>query len=188
MVTPRIYTIGHSTHPIDEFIELLKKYNIRYLVDIRTLAGSNHNPQFNSESLKNSLEHEDIKYSHISNLGGLRKVKKDSINTGWRNASFRGYADYMATTEFADGLDELISVAKKQVTVIMCAEAVPWRCHRSMIGDALIKNGWLVNDIMSLKKAPRHRLTSFLKIKNGVIVYPPEKVSTTLRIRQREEC
>lgn len=151
MSKPRIYTIGHSTHPIEEFLELLNNYQVKFLVDVRTLAGSNHNPQFNSETLKVSLLEDGIQYSHISKLGGLRKTNKESINTGWRNASFRGYADYMATSEFAQGLEELIDVAEKSQTVIMCAEAVPWRCHRSMIGDALVKRGWLVNDIMSTK-------------------------------------
>lgn len=174
MSKPRIYTIGHSTHPIEEFLELLNNYQVKFLVDVRTLAGSNHNPQFNSETLKVSLLEDGIQYSHISKLGGLRKTNKESINTGWRNASFRGYADYMATSEFAQGLEELIDVAEKSQTVIMCAEAVPWRCHRSMIGDALVKRGWLVNDIMSTKKATPHRLTPFLKMRKGLIVYPPE--------------
>lgn len=177
MGKPRIYTIGHSTHPIDEFILLLKEYDIGFVVDVRTLAGSNHNPQFNSETLEVSLKESNINYKHIANLGGLRKTNKDSPNTGWRNASFRGYADYMSTKEFDKGLSELIKIAKKQPTVIMCAEAVPWRCHRSMIGDALIKKGWLVNNIMSMKKAPRHYLTPFLKMRKGKILYPPEKNS-----------
>ena len=174
MSKPRIYTIGHSTRSIEEFIALLDKYEVSYLADVRTLAGSNHNPQFNAEDLSVSLKEAGIGYSHISKLGGLRKTNKESKNTGWRNASFRGYADYMATKEFAEGLEELIDIASKKTTAIMCAEAVPWRCHRSMIGDALVKKKWLVNDIMSLKKAPPHRLTSFLKVKKGIIVYPPE--------------
>lgn len=175
MTKPRIYTVGHSTRPIEEFLELLKTYDVKYLVDVRTLAGSNHNPQFNSEVLQESLISEGIKYRHISKLGGLRKTSKDSINVGWRNRSFRGYADYMATDDFQKGLAELENIARKYITVIMCAEAVPWRCHRSMIGDALVKNGWLVNDIMTPKKATPHRLTSFLKMKKGMITYPEEK-------------
>ncbi len=172
MHKPIIYTIGHSTHPIEEFLHLLQAYGIETLVDIRTIPKSRHNPQFNSDELKESLRQVHIQYLHMKKLGGLRHAAKDSINLGWRNASFRGFADYMSTPEFEQGLKELMQVAKSRPTTIMCAEAVPWRCHRSLIADALIKQGWLVRDIMSRTKAARHRLTPFLKVRKGQLVYP----------------
>jgi uncharacterized protein (DUF488 family) len=172
---PVIFTIGHSTHPIDEFIELLKAHGIQTVVDVRTIPRSRHNPQFNEDDLKESLRRAHIRYKHIKKLGGLRRTTKDSINLGWHNASFRGFADYMASEEFGDGLQELIKVASVRNTVIMCAEAVPWRCHRSLIADALTKKGWLVRDIMSRTSAAKHRLTPFLKIRKGQLVYPALK-------------
>lgn len=175
MQKPVIFTIGHSTHPIDEFIELLKAHGIQTVVDVRTIPRSRHNPQFNEDDLKESLRRAHIRYKHIKKLGGLRRTTKDSINLGWHNASFRGFADYMASEEFGDGLQELIKVASVRNTVIMCAEAVPWRCHRSLIADALTKKGWLVRDIMSRTSAAKHRLTPFLKIRKGQLVYPALK-------------
>src|SRR5665213_30723 len=136
---------------------------------------SGHNPQFNTDTLKKSLQQVHIKYKLLKKLGGLRHSKKDSINLGWRNVSFRGFADYMATPEFSEGLDALIKISSVRNTAIMCAEAVPWRCHRSLIADALIKKGWLVRDIMSRTNAATHRLTSFLKVRKGQIVYPIPK-------------
>ena len=176
MKKPIIYTIGHSTHPIGEFVELLRTCNIQMVVDVRTIPRSRYNPQFNEQDLKQSLKQNKIQYKHIKNLGGLRGTTKDSINCGWHNRSFRGFADYMGTSEFENGLEELINVAKVKTTTIMCAEAVPWRCHRSLIGDALIKKGWLVRDIMSRTSVKRHLLTKFLKMKKGKIVYPEIKV------------
>lgn len=133
---------------------------------------SRHNPQFNTDTLKKSLQKEHIRYKHLEKLGGLRHAKKDSINLGWRNASFRGFADYMATKEFSKGIEMLTKIAKVKNTAIMCAEAVPWRCHRSLVADALTKKGWLVRDIMSSTSATKHRLTPFLKVKKGQLVYP----------------
>lgn len=176
MKKPFIFTIGHSTHSIDEFVELLKLHGAKEVVDVRSIPMSGHNPQFNTDTLKESLQQAHIKYKHLKKLGGLRHSKKDSINLGWRNISFRGFADYMATQEFSEGLDALIKISGMRKTVIMCAEAVPWRCHRSLIADALTKKGWLVYDIMSRTSATIHRLTPFLRIKKGQIIYPAVKV------------
>jgi uncharacterized protein (DUF488 family) len=171
---PILYTIGHSTHPIDEFIELLKTYNIKQLIDVRTIAKSRHNPQFNEETLSASLREVKISYTHDKELGGLRHAKKDSINMGWKNTSFRGYADYMQTSEFDEALEDLKTRSIKKPTVIMCAEAVPWRCHRSMIADALVKQKWEVRHIMSMTSATKHKLTPFAKVKKGKVFYPSE--------------
>jgi uncharacterized protein (DUF488 family) len=167
-----VYTVGHSTHELAEFIYILKSYKITLLADIRTMPGSRRVPQFNKENLEPALQAEGIQYIHIKKLGGLRKTTKDSVNTGWRNKSFRGFADYMQTAEFEEGLQELISLAKKSVTAIMCAEAVPWRCHRSLVGDALLARGFEVKDIFSEKKEADHKLTSFAKVDGQKITYP----------------
>ena len=172
MKKPSIFTIGHSTHPIEEFIGLLKTHGIKEIVDVRSIPMSRHNPQFNTDTLKQSLQQVRIKYKHLKKLGGLRHSKKDSINLGWRNTSFRGFADYMSTPEFEEGLQALTKIAETRSTAIMCAEAVPWRCHRSLIADALIKKGWLVRDIMSRTSATSHRLTTFLKVRKGQLIYP----------------
>lgn len=172
---PVIYTIGHSTHTFPEFAELLASHGVTELVDVRSVPRSRHTPQFNEATLAKSLEKRDIRYRHISDLGGLRHAKSDSKNTGWRNASFRGYADYMATPEFRRGLDELETLASERPTAIMCAEAVPWRCHRSMIADALIVDGWEVHDIMTKTNAPTHKKTPFLKVRKGMLTYPPPR-------------
>ncbi|MBZ0110779.1 MAG: DUF488 domain-containing protein [Candidatus Scalindua rubra] len=176
MKKPVIFTIGHSTHPIGEFVELLQAHGVKAVVDVRTIPKSRHNPQFNSETLKESLQRAHIRYKHIQKLGGLRHTTKDSLNLGWRNASFRGFADYMATPEFSEGLEALIKIASLRETTIMCAEAVPWRCHRSLIADALMKRGWAVKDIMSRTSATKHRLTPFLKVRKGQLIYPEPKI------------
>lgn len=175
MKKPSIFTIGHSTHTIDEFIELLRAHEVTQIVDVRTIPMSGHNPQFNEDTLKASLKENKIRYKHLKKLGGLRHSKKDSTNLGWHNLSFRGYADYMATPSFAEGLEALMKIASARNTAIMCAEAVPWRCHRSLIGDALTKKGWFVLDIMSRTSAVKHRLTPFLKMKKGQLTYPAPK-------------
>ena len=169
-----IYTIGHSTRPIDEFISLLNAYGIRQLVDIRTIPKSRHNPQFMQKSLQKSLPAAGISYIYVKNLGGLRHGNKDSVNMGWRNRSFRSYADYMQTVAFKIAVEELIEVAEKAPTAIMCAEAVPWRCHRSLVGDALLVRGVRVLDIMSAASATEHRLTSFARVDGTDITYPLE--------------
>ena len=167
-----LWTIGHSTKPINEFLSLLKTHGIQQLIDVRTIPRSRHNPQYNNEALAKSLRDEDLSYKHMPKLGGLRKPKKDSINTGWRNESFRGYADYMQTDEFQRALEELIAHGTSKKTAIMCAEAVPWRCHRSLIADALTIRGWDVRHIMSETKADRHQLASFAAVENGELRYP----------------
>src|SRR5665213_2242359 len=156
---PSIFTIGHSTHTIFEFIGLLKAHGIQTIVDVRTIPKSRHNPQFNQDDFRLSLKKVGIGYKHLKKLGGLRHSKKDSINLGWRNTSFRGYADYMATADFASGLERLKIIAEKKKVAIMCAEAVPWRCHRSLIADALTKQKWSVFHIQSQKTANKHKLT-----------------------------
>ena len=171
-----IFTIGHSTRSIDEFIELLKAQDIAKVVDVRSIPMSRHNPQFNIDALKESLNKEHIGYERIEKLGGLRHANKNSINLGWHNLSFRGFADYMSTQEFLEGLDELIKIALLKKTAIMCAEAVPWRCHRSLIADALTKKGWLVLDIINRMPPKEHLLTPFLKMRNGQFIYPATEI------------
>lgn len=170
-----IFTVGHSTRPIDEFIKLLQAHGVKEIVDVRSIPMSRHNPQFNRDTFKRSLQREHLRYRYLKKLGGLRHAKKNSVNLGWHNASFRGFADYMATPEFAEGLAMLIKTAHARRVAIMCAEAVPWRCHRSLIADALTKKGWIVWDIMSPTIATRHRLTSFLKVRKGQLTYPAPK-------------
>ena len=167
-----LYTIGHSTKPIDEFLDLLKTYDIQELVDVRTIPRSRHNPQFGIDMLPSALQQVGIGYTHLKQLGGLRQPARDSINTGWQNSSFRGYADYMATGEFQEALQELKAIAEKKTVAIMCAEAVPWRCHRSLIADALTEQGWQVLHIQSKKTAKPHELTPFLKVEHGKLIYP----------------
>jgi len=170
-----VYTIGHSTRAIEDFIALLKTYGIEMVVDVRTIAGSRYNPQYNEETLKNSLVENNISYVRMTGLGGLRHTTKKSMNTAWKNASFRGYADYMQTLEFAESIKELINFAKKKQIVIMCAEAVPWRCHRSLIGDALVHWKIKVLDIITDKSSILHKMTPFARVKGHTIVYPAVK-------------
>lgn len=168
-----IYTIGHSTHPIEEFVAILHVYSIRQLVDIRSVPRSRRNPQFEQTELKQSLPAADISYCHLKQLGGLRHTVKDSANMGWRNTSFRGYADYMQTDAFAQAIQGLISYAADQTTVIMCAEAVPWRCHRSLVSDALLVRGIDVVDILSATSSKSHTLTTWAKVEGESVTYPP---------------
>jgi uncharacterized protein (DUF488 family) len=170
--TLTIFTIGHSTHPIEEFVEMLKAHDIRLIADVRTIPKSRHNPQYNSDTLAAALQKRAIGYKHLPGLGGLRHAKKDSINTAWENASFRGFSDYMQTEEFEAGLMQLIAIAVKQKTVIMCAEAVPWRCHRSLIGDALLAGGITVMDIMGKTSAKAHTMTPWAHVMGATITYP----------------
>lgn len=177
---PTIWTIGHSTRPIDEFTDFLRAHEIRLLVDVRTIPRSRHNPQFNTDTLTQSLHKAGLQYRHLSELGGLRKPKKDSVNDGWHNASFRGYADYMQTEEFLNALEDLMAEGRLQPTAIMCAEAVPWRCHRSLIADALVSRGWDIRHIMSPQKATPHVLTSFVHMEAGKLTYPKPTDSPSL--------
>lgn len=167
-----IFTIGHSTHPLDAFIGLLTENGVQQLVDVRIIPRSRHNPQFNADSLPGSLKQAGIGYVHRGELGGLRRARKDSPNMGWRNASFRGYADYMLMPEFDRGMGELIDAAGKESVAIMCAEAVPWRCHRSLIADALIVRGIEVRHIMGPDKWQNHKLTPFAQVDGTRITYP----------------
>ena len=167
-----IFTIGHSTHPIEEFVGVLRAHTIALLADIRTIPKSRHNPQFNSDALAASLAAARIGYRHLAALGGLRHARRDSINTAWRNASFRGFADYMQTPEFAAGLDELIEIATANRTAIMCAEAVPWRCHRSLVADALVARGIPVEDILNENRAVPHKITPFAVVSGTRVTYP----------------
>lgn len=170
----RMYTVGHSTHPFDEFVELLRAHDVEQVVDVRSVPQSRHNPQFGHDALTESLPSQRIRYQWIERLGGLRHTTKNSINGAWRNTSFRGYADYMQTEPFQEGIDQLCTAATGAVTTIMCAEAVPWRCHRSLIGDALLLRDYQVLDIMSPTAAKPHTMTSFAKIDGTRIWYPPD--------------
>jgi hypothetical protein len=184
-----ILTIGHSTRPIDEFIELLRQHGVERLVDIRTIPRSRHNPQFNSAALAKSVEDNGIGYVHLKELGGLRHPRRDSINTGWRNASFRGYADYMQTAEFEEALRRLLQLCESKRCAAMCAEAVPWRCHRSLLADALVARGIPVEHILSGSRRDVHSLTPFARIENGRVTYPEGKAGAALSkaaVRQKE--
>lgn len=168
---PVIYTIGHSTRPIDEFIHLLQSNAIEELIDIRTAAGSRKNPQFGKANLTESLAGAGISYCHMRELGGLRKTLEKSPNTGWRNDSFRGYADYMLTDSFKEGLADLIQLASHKRVAIMCAEAVPWRCHRNLVADALLVAGATVKHIISDHEPNQHKLCSFAHVDGTNILY-----------------
>jgi uncharacterized protein (DUF488 family) len=180
-----IFTIGHSSRTWEAFLELLRAHKIQRVVDVRTVPRSRHNPQFNRETLSAKLRGRRIGYVHLRKLGGLRHARRDSVNLGWRNASFRGFADYMQTPEFAEGLRRLIALGKQKRTAIMCAEAVPWRCHRSLISDALLVRGIRAEHIISGKRTQVHELTSFGRVKRKQITYPPklvgEDASSSLR-------
>lgn len=169
-----IFTIGHSTRPIEEFISILKAFNVKLVVDVRTIPKSRFNPQYNSDVLTKSLKNNRIDYVHMAGLGGLRHTKKDSLNTAWKNVSFRGFADYMQTEDFKKSLTTLVENAEKQQTAVMCAEAVPWRCHRSLIGDALLVRGIKVVNIMSESTIREHNLTPWAKVNGKRIIYPAE--------------
>jgi uncharacterized protein (DUF488 family) len=167
-------TIGHSTRPIDEFISLLRVHQATCVADVRKIPMSRYNPQFNLAALQNSLKEAGMGYAHMPGLGGLRHSRPDSPNTGWRNTSFRGYADYMQTPEFAANLEELIRLSRCERVAVMCAEAVPWRCHRSLIADALLVRGIGVEDILSDGPRKVHTLTPFAKVDGETITYPSE--------------
>lgn len=169
-----IFTIGHSTRPIDEFIGLLRANGIGLLIDVRTIPKSRHNPQFNSESLARALHAEKIGYVHIKELGGLRHARRDSVNMGWRNTSFRGYADYMQTKEFEQALSRAIDRANAKPAALMCAEAVPWRCHRSLIADALLARGIEALEIVGNSTPKPHKMTPFARVRGTDITYPEE--------------
>lgn len=174
MEAKTIYTIGHSTHSLAEFAEMLESFDIQTLVDIRGMPGSRKYPHFNKEVLEVSMEEMGIHYLHLAGLGGRRKVHKDSKNTRWNNASFRSYADYMETAEFDAAAAELKRIGSAQRTAYMCAEAVWWRCHRSMVSDHLKAKGWTVMHIMGIGKAQEHHYTEPARIVDGDVVYYDE--------------
>ena len=181
--TPEIstmWTIGHSTRSIEEFIGLLKIHGITLLVDVRRFPASRRYPHFNGTDLAQSLEAAGIAYQHMPALGGRRPGRPDSANLGWRNAGFRGYADYMQTEEFQRAIEELMAYGTSTHKVIMCAEAVPWRCHRWLISDALLVHGWTIVHILSTKKTQIHTVTPFAKQTDGRLIYPAETQHPTL--------
>ncbi len=167
-----IYTIGHSIRTIAEFTELLKTYGITLVVDVRTVPRSRHNPQFNKETLPSSLKTHTVKYIHIPDIGGLRRPKHDSINLAWKNSSFRGYADYMQTKEFNDNLLKITALARENCLALMCAEALPWRCHRSLISDALVVRNVKVEHIISSNSCINHALNEMAHVEGNQITYP----------------
>lgn len=174
MTSTTVYTIGHSTRPIEELVSLLRAHGVEALVDIRTVPRSRRNPQFEQQNLKRSLEDAGLEYRYMRGLGGLRRPQPDSINLGWRNDSFRAYADYMQSEEFAAAVEELGELARHTPTAIMCAEAVPWRCHRSLVADALLVRGFDVVDIIGENSSRPHALTRFAKVDGTRITYPSE--------------
>ena len=167
-----VLTVGHSTRPIEVFIELLVSHGVTQLIDVRTVPRSRHNPQFNEDALPVSLVVANIGYAHASGLGGFRPTTADSVNVGWRNLSFRGYADYMQTEDFAADLASVIELAHTDRVALMCAEAVPWRCHRSLVADALLVRGVAVCEIVSPKRLQAHKLTPFARVRGEEITYP----------------
>jgi uncharacterized protein (DUF488 family) len=174
-------TIGHSNRSAADFLAILQAHGVETLVDVRTVPKSRYNPQFNRDTLPATLQSAGIQYLHLPALGGLRHARKDSTNLGWRNAGFRGYADYMQTPEFAAALDSLIALPGR--VAVMCAEAVPWRCHRSMIADALTARAIPVEHIMSIQSKNLHKMTAFARVEGTRITYPGD----TLELFQEED-
>jgi uncharacterized protein (DUF488 family) len=171
---PTIYTVGHSTRTLDELVEMLKAHHVAGVADVRRFAGSRRLPHFNAEKLVIELPRRGLAYLPCPLLGGRRKPDPASANVGWRNASFRAYADYMQTPAFEEGVGLLMDAARGGPLAMMCAEAVPWRCHRSLIADALVVRGWTVMDVMSATKASRHELTPFAHVDGTRVTYPGE--------------
>jgi len=171
--THAVLTVGHSTRPIAEFVALLRAHGVTQLVDVRTVPRSRHNPQFNGDALARSLAAASIGYAHAAALGGLRSPRAGSPNGGWRNRSFQGYADHMQSDEFADAIEAVVALAGRERVAVMCAEAVPWRCHRSLIADALVARGVAACEIVSAKRLQPHRLTPFAVVAGERVTYPP---------------
>jgi len=172
----RVFTIGHSTRTLDDLVAVLRSFDVTTLADIRSIPRSRHNPQFNSDALAAALPALGLRYAHLKGLGGLRKPRPDSPNQGWRNPSFRGYADYMATADFESALSRLRELADDACVTIMCAEAVPWRCHRSLVADALVARGAAVEHISAVSRATPHRLTPFAEVRDERVTYPSEQL------------
>ena len=167
-----VFTIGHSTRTLEEFVEILKAYRVNLLVDVRTVPRSRHNPQFNKEPLPASLKQDGIRYIHMPEIGGLRHPKRDSINLAWKNSGFRGYADYMQTQEFTDNLLKIVALARENCLALMCAEALPWKCHRNLLSDALVVRHLKVEHIISKDSTINHQLTEFAHVEGTKITYP----------------
>jgi uncharacterized protein (DUF488 family) len=167
-----VLTVGHSTRTLEEFIDILRVYGVTLLVDVRTVPHSRHNPQFNKEVLPNGLKPYGVRYIHMPEIGGLRHPKHDSVNMAWKNSGFRGYADYMQTQEFTDNLLKIISLARENRLALMCAEALPWRCHRSLISDALVVRHVKVEHIIGKESVINHHLTEFAHVEGTKITYP----------------
>jgi uncharacterized protein YeaO (DUF488 family) len=184
---PIIFTVGHSTRTQKEFIDLLRAHGVLLLVDIRTIPRSHHNPQFNGAELSRVLQRVGIGYRHMAGLGGLRHSKQDSVNTGWHNKSFRGYADYMQTRQFRTALRTLIALAKRHRVALMCAEAVPWRCHRTLVSDALLVRGFRVEEIQSMRRTRPHALTPWARAEGTRITYPELSVKSFSALNSRKE-
>lgn len=176
----RIYTIGHSTRTLEELVEALRAHGVAAVADVRKYPGSRKMPWFGAQNLAATLPMMGLEYWPFTDLGGRRKALENSINSGWRHEAFRGYADYMQTPEFAEALDRLMEKAKSKPSAIMCAEAVPWRCHRSLIADALLVSGWEVMDIYDAKKTTAHKLTPFAHVEGKRVTYPAEATETPL--------
>lgn len=172
-----VYTIGHSNRPIEEFLDLLREHGVERVLDIRTVPKSRHNPQFGQDQLPASLAAAGIGYAYIRELGGLRRARKDTPNGAWRNASFRGYADHMQTPEFNAHVEEVARLAQGERCALMCAEAVPWRCHRSMVADALTVRGLPVEHIINQGRTKPHTLTPFARVDGTRILYPPPELA-----------
>ncbi len=170
----RILTLGHSTRPIEDFLALLRAHRVTQLIDVRTVPHSRRNPQFDTVALAQSVSEAGIDYAHAPGLGGFRKTSAESPNGGWRNLSFRGYADYMQSADFAAELVNLIELQRTDRLALMCSEAVPWRCHRSLIADALLVSGVPCSEITSATRLQRHRLTPFAEVSRRGLSYPPE--------------
>ncbi len=175
-----VLTIGHATRPLHEFFKILKAYGVEKVADVRTVPRSRHNPQFNRETLPEALAAAGLGYLHLPGLGGLRQAIPDSPNQGWRNASFRGFADYMLTPEFEENLLALIELAGRERLALMCAETLPWRCHRSLIADALTVRGIQVQHIISPPGLQAHRLTPFARVEGARITYPAAALTQSL--------
>jgi 3-methyladenine DNA glycosylase/8-oxoguanine DNA glycosylase len=174
----RIYTVGHSTRTFEELVAVLRAFDVSVLVDIRTIPRSRHNPQFNGDSLRTTLRPRSLRYVHLARLGGLRRGRKDSLNTAWRNASFRGFADYMLTQGFETGLEELRLLTAQGSVALMCAEALPWRCHRSLVADALTARGAHVEHIIGSSRPTPHHLTPFARVEGTRVTYPGEDLAS----------
>jgi uncharacterized protein (DUF488 family) len=178
-----VLTVGHSTRTLEEFFSLLAKYQVTMIVDVRTVPHSRHNLQFNKETLHDALQSKNIRYIHMHELGGLRRPSSDSINLAWENKTFRGYADYMQTKEFTESLLKLVALSRENQIAIMCAEAVPWRCHRILIADALTVRHIKVKHLLTESSLTNHELTPFANVEGTKVSYPlfvKEKPQRTL--------